>query len=131
MSGSHTTPVIQQPTSDFAEYLLHERPKSILIAPYDLHSTLRIWLRNFEQQARIHGITNLDTCGVHLPRYLPTIIQQWMPTQPLEIVGQWSLLTKSLLARFGLPEEDNRRLLKDLRQTKKNPRESVKLHAAK
>ncbi|KAG1467880.1 hypothetical protein G6F56_004160 [Rhizopus delemar] len=134
MSGSNTYPFIPPTTttSDFAEYLLHERAKSIPIASYDLKQSLRIWLKNFDQQAAIHGISNFNTCCMHIGRYLPSIIQQWILTQPPEIVATWSLLTESFLAHFGLPEEeDNRRLLRDLRQCKKSPHESVRLHPAK
>ncbi|KAI8876109.1 hypothetical protein K501DRAFT_279714 [Backusella circina FSU 941] len=135
MSGSNTSPPFilhNTTTSDFTEYLLHERAKSIPVAPYDLQQSLRIWLKNFEQQAALHGISNFNTYCMHIGRYLPPIIQQWIPTQPPEIVTRWSLLTESFLVRFGLPEEeDNRRLLRDLRKCKKSPNESVKLHAAK
>ena len=42
--------------SDFAQYLIQEHAKSIPVTPYTLHLSLRIWLKNFTQQALIHGI---------------------------------------------------------------------------
>ncbi|RCH89547.1 hypothetical protein CU098_004800, partial [Rhizopus stolonifer] len=106
MSGSNTYPFIPPTTttSDFAEYLLHERAKSIPIAPYDLKQSLRIWLKNFDQQAAIHGISNFNTCCMHIGRYLPSIIQQWILTQPPEIVATWDtrLTLTALVAALKL-----------------------------
>ncbi|KAI8373353.1 hypothetical protein BD560DRAFT_328181, partial [Blakeslea trispora] len=104
-------------SSDFSQYLLQERAKSVPMAKYDLTSSIRIWLRQFHQQAQIHGIVNMDICTVHLAQYMPNVIQQWIPTLAPTIVSSWTLLTESLITRFGiLEEEDNRRLLKQLKE---------------
>jgi hypothetical protein len=42
--------------SDFAQYLIQGHAKSIPVTPYELHLSLRIWLKNFTQQTFIHGI---------------------------------------------------------------------------
>ncbi|KAG1436450.1 hypothetical protein G6F57_020659 [Rhizopus arrhizus] len=77
MSGSHTSlPVSSSNMSDFAQYLLQERAKSIPVAPYELHQSLRIWLKNFTQQATVHGITDMNLCAPYLPRYMPLELQE-------------------------------------------------------
>ncbi|KAG0741821.1 hypothetical protein G6F57_003365 [Rhizopus arrhizus] len=79
--------------SDFAQYLIQEHAKSIPVTPYTLHLSLRIWLKNFTQQALIHGIK--------------------IPTFSIKIAASWSLFTETLIGRFGVPEEeDNRRYTK-------------------
>ncbi|KAI8327351.1 hypothetical protein BD560DRAFT_342934, partial [Blakeslea trispora] len=83
---------------------------------YLLQDSLRIWLYDFEQKAKSHGITDMDGCGIHLTRYMPVLIQEWIPTLPFSTVSSWSELKKALLKRFGLSEEvDNQRLLRDLK----------------
>ncbi|KAG1322990.1 hypothetical protein G6F62_009923 [Rhizopus arrhizus] len=139
MSGSHISippvpPIPPQSSSmsDVAQYLIQERAKSIPIAPYEPHQSLRIWLKNVTQQAIVHGITGIDICAPHLTKYMPLVMQQWIPTFAPTIIIKWLLLTESLLHRFGLPEEeDNRRLLQQLKNCKQQPNESVCLHAAK
>ncbi|KAG1139541.1 hypothetical protein G6F37_009726 [Rhizopus arrhizus] len=59
------------------------------------------------------------------------VSSQEIPTVSIKIAISWSLFTEALIGRFGVPEEeDNRRLLKELKSCKKHPRESVCLHAA-
>lgn len=75
---------------------------------------------------------DMDICAPHLTRYMPLVIQQWIPTLAGTIIVKWSILTEALLGRFGLPEEeDSKRLLQQLKNRKKQPNESVRLHAAK
>ncbi|KAI8065320.1 uncharacterized protein B0P05DRAFT_446288, partial [Gilbertella persicaria] len=119
MSGSSTSPPLAPAVgapSDFALYLIQERAKSVPMATYDLNNSIRIWLRQFEQQARIHGVISMDSCTTHLTRYMPLVIQQWIPTLAPSIVSSWDLLKEALITRFGIPEEeDNRLLLKQLK----------------
>ncbi|CEP15288.1 hypothetical protein [Parasitella parasitica] len=118
--------------SDFMLYLIQERAKSVPIAPYELTSSIRIWLKQFEQQTKIHGITSMDNCTPHLTRYMPLIIQQWIPTLSPQVTSSWTLLTEALITRFGVAaDEDNRILLKQLKACKQQPNESVRLNAAK
>ncbi|CAO3613451.1 unnamed protein product [Mucor hiemalis] len=136
MSGSHTsTPntaatATHQHVSDFGQYLMHERAKSVPVNKYELSISMRIWLSNFEMQAKVQGITDLDLCGIHIAHYMPLIIQQWLPTLSPSILGSWNLLKEALIARFGVSEEsDNQKLLRDLKRCKKQPQESIRLHA--
>ncbi|KAI8350640.1 hypothetical protein BD560DRAFT_337522, partial [Blakeslea trispora] len=87
------------------------------MAQYNLNESLRIWLFDFEQQAKIHGIDNMNQCGIHLARYMPILIQKWIPTLNPSIIQSWKVLKQALLNRFGLPEVvDNQRLLQDLKR---------------
>ncbi|CEP17044.1 hypothetical protein [Parasitella parasitica] len=98
---------------------------------YELTTSIRIWLKQYEQQARIYGIISMDNCATHLTRYMPLVIQQWIPTLDPSIVSSWSLLKEALITRFGIPEEDNRLLLKEIKACKPQANESVQPHAAK
>ncbi|KAI8330290.1 hypothetical protein EDC96DRAFT_452187 [Choanephora cucurbitarum] len=119
MSSDFPTSPQQVATSDFALCLQHERAKSIPMAQYNLNESLRIWLFDFEQQAKIHSIDNMDQCEIYLARYMPTLIQKWIPTLNPSIIQSWKESKQALLNRFGLPEEvDNQRLLQDLKRCK-------------
>lgn len=111
---------------------MHERAKTIPVAKYDTNMSMRIWLSNFEMQAKVQGVTDLDLCGIHISHYMPTLIQQWLPTLAPDILASWSLLKEALIARFGVPADvDNQRLLKDLKRCRKGANESIRLHATK
>lgn len=118
--------------SDFSQYLMQERAKTIPINKYDTRLSIRIWLSTFEKQAAVQGITDLDICGIHITHYMPQLIQQWLTSLAPTILQQWDLIKEALINRFGLPEEqDNQRLLKELKRCKKAPKESIRLHATK
>ncbi|KAG1135855.1 hypothetical protein G6F37_012845 [Rhizopus arrhizus] len=118
--------------SDFSQYLMHERAKSVPVAKYDTNMSMRIWLANFEMQAKVQGITDLNLCGLHIAHYMPILIQQWLPTLAPSILASWELIKEALIARFGVSAEvDNQRLLKDLKRCKKGAQESIRLHATK
>lgn len=136
MSGSATTPQhsynIPGATTEFSQYLAHEKAKTIPVNNYDLNNSLRVWFLEFEQQALVHGIDDLNICSFHLTKYMPLVIQRWIPTLPVTVRKIFSLLKEALLNRFGMDAEDeNRLLLKQLKQCKQLPRESIRLHAAK
>ncbi|KAI8349039.1 hypothetical protein BD560DRAFT_338019, partial [Blakeslea trispora] len=87
------------------------------MAQYNPHDSLRIWLFDFEQQAKIHGIDNIDQCGIHLARYMPTLIQKWILILNPTTLQSWKNLKQALLNRFGLPKKvDNQRLLQDFKR---------------
>ncbi|KAG0752995.1 hypothetical protein G6F22_016922 [Rhizopus arrhizus] len=135
MSGSATTPQhsynIPGATTEFSQYLAHEKAKTIPVNNYDLNNSLRVWFLEFEQQALVHGIDDLNICSFHLTKYMPLVIQRWIPTLPVTVRKKFSLLKEALLNRFGMDAEDeNRLLLKQLKQCKQLPRESIRLHAA-
>ncbi|KAG0802946.1 hypothetical protein G6F57_021104 [Rhizopus arrhizus] len=70
MSGSATTPQhsynIPGATTEFSQYLAHEKAKTIPVNNYDLNNSLRVWFLEFEQQALVHGIDDLNICSFHL-----------------------------------------------------------------
>lgn len=45
---------------------MHERAKTIPVAKRDTNMSMRIWLSNFEMQAKVQGVTDLDLCGIHI-----------------------------------------------------------------
>lgn len=119
-------------STEFSQYLIHEKAKSVPANNYQLDHSLRVWFIEFEQQAAAHGISNLNSCAVHLSKYMSLLIQRWIPTLPPTVRSDYELLKESLLARFAMDiEEENRLLLKQLRSCKKLPKESIRLHAAK
>lgn len=123
---------MSEESSEFSQYLINERAKTIPVNPYQLDQSLRVWFAEYEQQALVHGITNLDTCAIHLSKHMPTVIQRWIPTLVPTVRSDFELLKESLLARFAMDVEDeNRLLLSQLKKCKKLPKESIRLHAAK
>lgn len=139
MSGRNTLPGegVNQPfnnttLSEFSQYLMHETAKSVPVAKYDTSMSMRIWLANFEMQVKVQGITDLNLCGLHISHYMPTLIQQSLPTLAPSILASWDLIKESLISRFGVSADvDNQRLLKDLKRCKKGANESIRLYATK
>ncbi|KAG1040660.1 hypothetical protein G6F43_012245 [Rhizopus delemar] len=130
MSGGRTAP--PQSITEFSQYLAHEKAKTIPIEPYQLGNSLRVWIIQFEQQATVHGIEDFNIVATQLSRYLPVVIQQWIPILPVNVRTNYSLLREALLNRFAMAEEEeNRILLRQLKQCKKDPKESIRLHAAR
>lgn len=124
----------QQPNqpSDFALYLASEKAKSVPMENYNDKTSLRIWIKTYEQQATVHGIQDYNQCATHISKFMPPIIQKWIPTLPATVRVSWDLLVEALLDRFGIPvQEENRQLLKDLKNTKQEEKESIRIHAAK
>lgn len=118
--------------TEFSQYLLHEKEKSVPANIYQMEQSLRVWFIEFEQQAAVHGITNLNSCAIHLSKYMPLLIQRWIPTLPPSVRFDYEFLKDSLLGRFAMDVEDeNRFLFKQLGSCKKLPKESIRLHAAK
>lgn len=119
-------------TNDFAQYLLHEKAKSVPVSKYETQTSLRIWLKVFEQQAKIHGIENINICCSYVAIYMPDLIKNWLSTADSSILLTWTSLKEALLHRFGFPAEDeNRQLLKQLKNCKKLPTESIRIHASR
>ncbi|KAG0739642.1 hypothetical protein G6F23_008820 [Rhizopus arrhizus] len=110
-------------STEFSQYLIHEKAKSVPANNYQLDHSLRVWFIEFEQQAAAHGISNLNSCAVHLSKYMPLLIQRWIPTLPPTVRSDYELLKESLLARFAMDiEEENRLLLKQLRSYQRDTR---------
>ncbi|KAG1136977.1 hypothetical protein G6F38_011651 [Rhizopus arrhizus] len=110
-------------STEFSQYLIHEKAKSVPANNYQLDQSLRVWFIEFEQQAAAHGISNLNSCAVHLSKYMPLLIQRWIPTLPPTVRSDYELLKESLLARFAMDiEEENRLLLKQLRSYQRDTR---------
>ncbi|KAG1037607.1 hypothetical protein G6F43_012826 [Rhizopus delemar] len=102
------------------------------VTVYNLDNSLHVWFIEFEQQAIAHGIDNLNTCSLYMTKYMPLIIQRWIPTLPIAVRADFHLLKEALLGRFAMDADDeNRLLLKQLKQCIKQPKEFIRLHAAK
>ncbi|KAG1534277.1 hypothetical protein G6F49_013387 [Rhizopus delemar] len=97
MSGGRTAP--PKSITEFSQYLAHEKAKTIPIEPYQLGNSLRVWIIQFEQQATVHGIEDFNIVATQLSRYLPVVIQQWIPTLPVNVRTNYSLLREALLNR--------------------------------
>ncbi|KAI8334144.1 hypothetical protein EDC96DRAFT_418305, partial [Choanephora cucurbitarum] len=119
MSGEITAPL--HTTTEFSQYLAHEKAKTIPIEPYQLDNSLRVWMIEFEQQAAVHRIDGLKNAASQLSKYLPLVIQRWIPTLAVSIRFNFALLKEALLSRFAMAEdEENRLLLRQLKQCKKH-----------
>ncbi|KAI9283140.1 hypothetical protein BY458DRAFT_422901, partial [Sporodiniella umbellata] len=87
----------------------------ILIAPYELSESMRIWIKKLNQQAKSLGIADMNCCISLLLKNLPLLIQRWVFTRPASVVSSWDSLVEVLIERFGLSEEeDNEHLFKAL-----------------
>ncbi|SAM00750.1 hypothetical protein [Absidia glauca] len=128
---SNQTPVMQ-PNEYWFEYLKYDRAKTVDSVNYNLNGSLRIWFKNYEQQAFIHGVHTMNDCAPHIIKFMPKIIQQWIPTLPPTIRTNWELLKEQLLLRFGKPaNEEQKSIMKTLSELRQDPNESIRLYAAK
>ncbi|KAI8888106.1 hypothetical protein K501DRAFT_173968, partial [Backusella circina FSU 941] len=102
----------------FSRFVLIENLKQLQMRTYDIKKdSLRMWLKEFEQQAAFIGIENMDNCIPQFGRFMPTIIRNYLPTIPYATRSNWSTFTAKILSQFGIPEdEENRHIVTQLRQ---------------
>ncbi|KAG1133424.1 hypothetical protein G6F37_013294 [Rhizopus arrhizus] len=116
--------------SDFHIYMLNERARTVPSPNYEHPQSIRIWLIDYEHQAKLHGVSNLDLCARYVATYMPLNIKNWLSRRPPPILAKWNLMKEDLISRFGVSEEvDNKRRLKDLKKCRKDPKQSIRLHA--
>ncbi|SAM07710.1 hypothetical protein, partial, partial [Absidia glauca] len=128
-------PTQQAPAQGAVEYwtlyMRYERAKSVTSPKYQLEHSLRIWFMDYERQAGVQGVLNLDDCPEHVSKSMPPVIQNWIPTLPVETRTLWSSFKDSLLRRFGKPAfDENKTLYKALIDLKQHPNQPISIHAA-
>ncbi|KAI8358526.1 hypothetical protein BD560DRAFT_335072, partial [Blakeslea trispora] len=112
MNNNHST--------EFSQYLLQEKARSVPANNFTLDQSLRVWFIEFEQQADVSGVIDLNQCAPYITKFMPQLIQRWIPILPPKIRADYALLKESLLSRFAMNADDeNRILLKQLRNCKK------------
>ncbi|GAN11815.1 hypothetical protein MAM1_1024c11422 [Mucor ambiguus] len=118
-------------TKEFIQYMNLEKVKSIDMPRYELHSSLRTYIKEFELQANFVGIENMDICTVQLGKFMPPVIKNWLPTLPSTIRQNWATVTEQLLLQFGRPaDEEYREFKANLKRCQQSKQESIKLHSA-
>ncbi|KAK4520564.1 uncharacterized protein ATC70_006441 [Mucor velutinosus] len=119
-------------TKEFIQYMNLEKVKSIDMPRYELHSSLRTYIKEFELQANFVGIENMDICTVQLGRFMPPVIKNWLPTLPSSVRQNWANVTEQMLLQFGRPaDEEYREFKSNLKRCQQPKQESIKLHSAK
>ncbi|ORE12203.1 hypothetical protein BCV71DRAFT_150410, partial [Rhizopus microsporus] len=60
--------------TEFSQYVLMEKLNNLSLSTYDTNQSLRLWLKDFENQAAYVGITNLDVCVSRIGKFLLPIV---------------------------------------------------------
>lgn len=114
------------------KYINFQKVKSIDMPAYNFKQSLRVYMKKFELQAAFLGIEDMNTCTIPLDQFVPPVIKDWLPTQPIAIRQRWDTFKEQLLLQFGKPvEEEYREFKTQLRKCQKGKNESMKLHGAK
>lgn len=118
--------------SDLARLYLFDRIKALPIPKFLLGKSIRFWLRVYEQEAKSAGLENLDDCARGIGTFIPEIITNWLYSQPPTVRGSGKLCSEALILQFGLPvEQETNSLIRQLKQLKQQPKESMRQPTAK
>lgn len=115
-----------------SKHLQRQALKDIVMPPFKIGESLRIWLIEFQQQAEYADVVDMNECCRITGRVMPKQIQNWIATVPVNIKRSWPLFTQALTLQFGRSIEaetlDIKNRLKELQQRKN---ETIQLHSAK
>ncbi|CEJ00964.1 hypothetical protein RMCBS344292_15003 [Rhizopus microsporus] len=85
-------------STEFSQYVLMEKLNNLSLSTYDTNQSLRLWLKDFENQAAYVGITNLDVCVSRIGKFLLPIVRNLLqsnyhglcsPRNFYYILGNW------------------------------------------
>jgi hypothetical protein len=93
-------------STEFSRYVLLEKLKSMEMDKYNLDTSIRLYIREFEAQARLVGIEDFNILINYISKYMPPLIRQWIPTQDASKRTNWKKLKDLLIDQFGLSLED-------------------------
>jgi hypothetical protein len=99
---------------------------------YNLDTSIRLYIREFEAQARHVGIEDFNILINYISKYMPPLIRQWIPTQDASKRTNWKKLKYLLIDQFGLSLEDEQKdLIAKLKSLKQNRNEPTCIYSAK